>query len=66
MFDHREAVIMGARVRQPADHTLSVKVPTQIAARLREYAHAHDRTVSGELRRIIRQWAESAEASDGR
>ena len=57
---------MGARVRQPADHTLSVKVPTQIAARLREYAHAHDRTVSGELRRIIRQWAESAEASDGR
>jgi hypothetical protein len=56
---------MRARVANPATTTLAVKLPRAVAARLRESAHLNDRTISGELRRIIRQWAEQQGASDG-
>lgn len=59
---------MGApRIDQPAEVVYTTKLPRAVAARLRESARENDRSISGELRRIVREWAErSAGADDAR
>ena len=45
------------RVADPADVVLSTKIPKHVAHRLRESARANDRSMSGEIRRVLKEWA---------
>jgi hypothetical protein len=49
----------------PADSILAAKVPRAVADRLREAARTHDRTLSGQIRRVLREWANEVSADEG-
>jgi hypothetical protein len=38
------------------DSVVSTKVPKPILAHLRTVAHDHDRTLSGQIRRVLHEW----------
>jgi hypothetical protein len=40
----------------PADSVVAAKVPEPILARLHAVAREHDRTLSGQIRRVLRAW----------
>jgi hypothetical protein len=40
-----------------SETTISAKVPLALARKLREVAAVNDRTLSGQLRRVLRDWA---------
>jgi len=44
--------------RFPANQTLAAKVERPVLDRLREVAQQNDRTLSGQIRRVLRAWAE--------
>jgi hypothetical protein len=46
-------------VSTPSDRIISAQLPHDLIVRLREAARESDRTISGQLRRIVREWAES-------
>jgi hypothetical protein len=51
-------------VEEPLDRTIAAKVPRPVEDRLRAAARAADRTLSGQVRRVLREWAESASPED--
>jgi hypothetical protein len=48
-----------------SDRIISAQLPHDLIVRLREAARESDRTISGQLRRIVREWAESGAAHQG-
>jgi hypothetical protein len=40
-----------------ATSTIAAKIPRSVADRLREEAHRADRTLSGQIRKVLREWA---------
>jgi hypothetical protein len=57
---------MPTRVPVPTNRVIAAKLPARLIERLRSEARQHDRTLSGQVRKILREWAESAEGSDAR
>jgi len=58
---------MGARVSSnPATSTIAAKLPRPVIDRLRAEAYLHDRTLSGQIRRVLREWAENAGGDNAR
>ena len=50
----------GPRVASPATEAiLTAKIPAAVVTRLRAEAHRHDRTLSGQIRHVLKQWAEA-------
>jgi predicted transcriptional regulator len=47
----------------PETVTVTARVPLDVADRLRAIAHANDRSVSGELRRVLKQHVDQSEVS---
>ena len=43
---------------RPSNRIVSAKGPRNLIERLRAAAHSHGRTLSGQLRAVIREWAE--------
>jgi hypothetical protein len=41
------------------DTVVTAKLPRAILERLHKAARAHDRTLSGQVRRVLREWCES-------
>jgi hypothetical protein len=53
-----------AHVPAPADRVIAAKLPHDLITRLRQAAHEADRTLSGQLRRVVREWAENEKPGD--
>lgn len=50
----------------PTDSTVTAKIPRAIADRLRAEARAHDRTLSGQVRAVLRQWMAADTTADAK
>ena len=47
----------------PADRVIAAKLPHNLIVRLREAAREADRTLSGQLRRVVREWADNGHST---
>ncbi len=47
----------------PATENLTVRMPPDLLRQLAATAHGHDRTIAGELRRIVRLYLENSGAA---